>query len=88
MAGLRISCVEGMVSVRNSCEGVDLEVLVGADLGDGLDGAPVSEGGLSIVEPFVGHVLKVVGINVGDTLGNLRAGNAAVQVEHLRSNLL
>ena len=76
------------MSVRNSRKGVKLEVLVRADLGNGFDGTPVGERGLSIVEPLVCHMLEVVGINVGDTLSDLRAGNAAVQVEHLRSNLL
>ena len=60
-----------MVSVRYCGEGVNFEVLVGADLGDGLDRAPVGEGGLSIVEPLISKMLEVIVVNVSDTLGDL-----------------
>ena len=76
------------MSIGHGCEGVQLEVFVGADLGDGFDWAPVGEGGLGIVEPLIGQVLEVVGVNVGDTLGDFRAGHSTVKVEHLGSNLL
>jgi len=79
---------EGVMGVGDSRHGVDLEVLVGADRGDRLDGAPVGERGLSIVEPLVGQVLHVIVVNVRNALGDLGAGNAAVEVKHLGSNLL
>ena len=59
------------MSVRNGGKGMDLEVFVGTDLRDGLNGAPVREGGLGIIEIFICDVLQVVVVDVGDTLGNL-----------------
>ncbi len=50
---------------------MNLEVFVGTDLGDGLNGTPVSEGGLGIIEIFICDVLQVVVVDMGDTLGNL-----------------
>jgi hypothetical protein len=50
---------------------MDLEVFVGTDLRDGLNGAPVREGGLGIIEIFICDVLQVVVVDVGDTLGYL-----------------
>ena len=82
------SIEEGVVSICDSRHGVDLEVLVGAHGRHLLDGAPVSEGRLGVVEPLVAHVLHVVVVDVGHSLGDFRAGHAAVQVQHLGSNLL
>jgi hypothetical protein len=76
------------MSIGHGSEGVQLEVLVGADLGDGFNRTPVGKRGLGIIEPLIGQVLEVVGVNVGDTLGNLGAGHSTVKVEHLGSNLL
>ena len=77
-----------MVSVGDSGHGVDLEVLVRTDLRDSLDGAPVGEGGLSIVEPVVAEVLHVVVVKVSNTLGNLAAGDSAADREDLVADLL
>jgi hypothetical protein len=76
------------MSVRNGGKGMDLEVFVGTDLWDWLNWAPVSEGRLSIIEIFICYVLKMIVVDVGDTLGNLWAGDTTVQIEHLGSDLL
>ena len=59
------------MSVGDSGQGVDLEVLVGTNLRDGLDWAPVGEGWLSIIEPLVAQVLDVVVVDRGNSLGDL-----------------
>lgn len=59
------------MSVGDGRKGVNLEVLVGADLRDRFDGAPVGEGGLRIVEIFVCNVLQMVVVDVGHTFGDL-----------------
>ena len=68
------------MGIRNGRKSVDLEVFVRADLGDCLDRAPICERGLSIVEILICNMLQMIVIDVGDTLGNLGAGNTAVQV--------
>jgi hypothetical protein len=76
-----------VVSVWDSCHGVDLEVFVWADLGNWLNGSPVGEGGLSIVEPLVAEVLEVVVVDVSNALGNLAARKAAAKIEDLLTDL-
>lgn len=66
------------MGVRDGCEGVDLEVLVGADLGHGLDGSPVSEGGLRIVKVLISNVLQMIVVNMSNTLGDLRTRNTTI----------
>jgi len=75
------------MGVGHSGHGVDLEVLVGSTRGYSLDGTPVGEGGLGIVEPFVSQSLHVVGIEVGNSLGDLRSGDSASGLDHLLSDL-
>lgn len=77
-----------MVGVGHGRHSVDLEVLVRADTGHLLDRAPVCEAGFGVVEPLVAQVFHVIGIDVADALGDLRAGNATIKVEHLWTNLL
>ena len=84
----QFSRVEGVVSIRHSRESVDLEVLIGAYLGHGLNRSPVSEGGLSIVEPLVGQVLQVIGVDVRHAFRDLGLRNTSVKVEHLHADLL
>lgn len=67
-----------MVSVCDGRHSVDLEVLIRSDTRNGLDRAPVREAGLGVVEPLVAQVFHVIGIDVADALGDLRAGNATV----------
>ena len=67
---------------------VDLEVLVGADGTRIRNWAPVGEAGLRIVEPLVAKLAHISGIEVRDSLCDLRAGYTSVQVKHLWSNLL
>jgi hypothetical protein len=76
-----------VVGVHDSVHGVDLEVLVGTDGGSLLDGSPVGEGWLTVVEVLVGHMLDVVGVHPRDTLGNLSTGHSAAKVEQLSSSL-
>lgn len=76
------------MSVGHSGHGVDLEELVGTDLGSVFDGAPVSERGLSIVEPLIAQVLEVVGVVVGHAGGDLRAGQTAAEGQHLLADLV
>lgn len=59
------------MQVGDSGHRVDLEVLVGSDGGSFLDGSPVRERWLSIVEPLVAQILDSVRVGVGDTLGDL-----------------
>ena len=77
-----------MVQVGHSGHGVNLEVLVGADRGCLLDGAPVGEAWLRIVEPLVAELAHVGGVQVGHTLRNFRARHSSVKVEHLWADLL
>jgi len=74
------------MSVRHSRHGVDLEVFVRTASSNSLDGTPVSESGLSIIEPFVSESLHVVGIEVSDSLGNLGSGDSASSLDHLLSD--
>jgi len=75
------------MSVGDSRQGVDLEVLVRTVNGNSLDGTPVGEGGLGIVEPFVSESLHVVGVEVGNSLSNFRSGDSASGLDHLLSDL-
>lgn len=68
-----------MVSVGHSGHCVDLEVLVGTVARDGLDGTPVGKAGLGIVEPLVGQVLHVVGVEVRHAVGNLGSVHTAAE---------
>lgn len=74
------------MGVSDSGHGVDLEVLVRTVHGNSLDGSPVGESGLGIVEPFVSQSLHVVGIEVRDSLSNLGSGDSASSLDHLLSN--
>jgi hypothetical protein len=85
--GLSLSLEKSVMHVSNSAHSVDLEVLVGSCRGNGLDGSPVGEGGLGIVEPVVAHVLHVVSIEVSNTLGNFRARDTTALLDHLLSDL-
>ena len=51
---------EGLMHVAHSGHRVDLEVLVGANRRCLLDGAPVGERGLSIVEPLIAQLFDVL----------------------------
>jgi len=75
------------MGVGDSRHGVDLEVLVRTVNSNSLDRTPVGEGGLGIVEPFVRKSLHVVGIEVGNSLSNLRSGDSASGLDHLLSDL-
>ena len=76
------------MSVGDSGHGVDLEVLVRADLGHGFDGSPVGEAGLGIVEPLVAKMLHVVSVQVSNSLGNFGSGNTSVKGQDLLTNFL
>jgi len=76
------------MGVRHGGDGVDLEVLVRSNVGGGLDGAPVGEGWLGIVEPLVSNSLQDVGIDVGNSLGDLTSWDSSSDVVHLHSDLL
>jgi len=75
------------MGVRDSGHGVNLEVLVRSVNSNSLDGTPVGESGLGIIEPFVSESLHVIGIEVGDSLSNLRSGDSASGLDHLLSDL-
>lgn len=75
------------MSVGNSGHGVNLEIFVRSVNSNSLDGTPVGESGLTIVEPFVSESLHVVGIEVGNSLGNLRSGDSTSGLDHLLSDL-
>jgi len=79
---------EWVMHVSNSGHGVNLEVLVWANGRSFLDGAPVGEGGLRIIEPLVAKLPHVSGVMVRDAFGDFRARHSAIEVKHLRSNLL
>ena len=53
------------MGVEDCRHSVDLEVLVGADLEDTLDGSPVGERRLGIVEPIVAEMLNVMVVDDG-----------------------
>jgi len=74
--------------VSDSGHSVDLEVLVRTDRSGGLNGSPVGESGLSIVEPGVAEVLDVVVVHVGHAGGELRSVQSAAEREELGTNLL
>jgi len=67
---------------------VNLKVLITTNVRHALDGPPVSEGRLSVIEPFVTGMPKVVVINVCDSFSNLRSFYSSIKVEHLRTDLL
>ena len=77
-----------MVHVRDSRHRVDLEVLVGAERRGFLNGSPVRERWLRVVEPLVAEVLHVISIQMAYTLCDLRPWHSAVEIKHLWSNLL
>ena len=74
--------------VTDSGHGVQLEVLVRTDGRGLLDGAPVCEGWLRIVEVLVAELADEGCIGVRDTLGDLRAGHAATSLADLLSDLV
>jgi hypothetical protein len=73
--------------VGNSAHGVNLVVFVRSGRGGGLNGSSVSEGRLGIIVPLVAHVFHVIGVEVGNTLGNFRARDATTLLDHLESDL-
>ena len=77
-----------MVHVTDGGHCVDLEVLVGAEGAGILNWSPVGEARFTIVEPLVAKLAHISGIEVRDSLCDLRAGYTSVQVKHLWSNLL
>jgi len=79
---------ERVVRVGHSGHCVDLEVLVGTVARDGLNRAPVGKAGLGIVEPFVGQVLHVVGVEVRNAVGDLGSVHAAAERQKLGTDLL
>ena len=79
---------EWVMHVSNSGHSVNLEVLVWANGRGFLDGAPVGEGGLRIIKPLVAKLPHVSGVMVRDAFGDFRARHSAIEVKHLRSNLL
>ena len=76
------------MSVGDCGHGVDLEVLVRSNLRDSLNGTPVCEGRFSIIEPVIAQVLHVVSVEVGYTLGDLAARNAAAKGKNLVANVV
>lgn len=76
------------MSVSHSRHRVDLEVLVRTDGGDLLDGTPVGERGLSIIEPLVAQCLDVVRIDGGDSLSDLGSRDSAAELEEVHADLL
>jgi hypothetical protein len=73
--------------VSHSDHGVNLEVLVRTNGRGFLDGSPVGEAGLGVVEPFVAQLSDEVGVDVRHALGDLRAGDATVRLDELSSDL-
>ena len=73
--------------VGDSGHAIQLVVLVRSHGGGVLDGSPVGERRLSIVEPLVGESLDEFGISVANTLCDLRAGDATASLEHLSADL-
>lgn len=67
---------------------VDLEVLVGGNVGGVLDWSPVGEGWLGIVEVLVGDTLDVVVVDGSNSLGNLASWNSSSNVHDLVSNFV
>ena len=75
------------MSIGDSGHGVQLEVLVGADLGHALDWAPVGEGWLRVVEPVGAQLLDVVVVDMGDSLGDLTSWPSSAQGEHVSADV-
>ena len=78
-SALADSIEEGMMSIGDSSHGVYLEVLVRTDMGNCFNWTPVSEGWLSIIEPLVTQLLKVISIDMGNSLGNLSSSESSVE---------
>lgn len=53
-----------------------------------LDGSPVSEGRLSIIEPVVAHVSEVVVVEMSNSLCDFTSGKSSAKSENLFSNFL
>lgn len=81
------SVEERVVSVGDGGHGVDFEIFVGGNMGGVLDGSPVGEGWLGIVEPLVGNILEVIVVNVGNSLGNLGSWDSSSDTQELLTNL-
>jgi len=77
-----------VVSVSDSGHGVNFEVLVRTNLRHLLDGTPVSERRLGIVEPLVAHVFHVIVVHVSNTGSNLTSVNSSVEEQELGTNFL
>jgi hypothetical protein len=76
-----------MMSIGDSSHGVYLEVLVRTDMGNCFNWTPVSEGWLSIIEPLVTQLLKVISIDMGNSLGNLSSSESSVEKQHVLTDL-
>ena len=85
---IRSSVEKRVMGVGNGGHGVDLEILVRSNNGHSFDWSPVSERWLSIVEPLVAHILDVVVVNVGNSLGNLRSWESSAELEHVLTNVV
>ncbi len=77
-----------MMSVGDGRHRVYLEVLVGTDGRSALNGSPVGETWLSVVEPLVAKMLNVVVIEVAHTRSDFRTMNAAAKAQKLTSDFL
>lgn len=75
-----------MMSVGDGRHSVYLKVLVGTDGRSALNGSPVGETWLSVVEPLVAKMLNVVVIEVTHTRSDFRTMNTAAQAQELTSN--
>jgi len=84
---IRSSVEKRVMGVGNGGHGVDLEILVRSNNGHSFDWSPVSERWLSIVEPLVAHILDVVVVNVGNSLGNLGSWESSAELEHVLTNV-
>jgi len=81
------SCEEGVMSVGDGGQGVDLEVFVRSTGGHRFDWSPVGEGWLSIIEPLVAEMLHVVVIDVRNSLGDLTSWKSTTKLQHVGSNI-
>lgn len=77
---------ESVMSVRNGRHSIDFEVFVRSTGGHTLDWTPVSECGLSIVEPLIAEMPHVIIVDVGYSLCYLTSWQSATQLKHVLTN--
>jgi hypothetical protein len=80
------SVEESMMSVGDGRQSVYFEILVRSNLTDALNGSPIGEWRLSIIEPLIAQILQVIVVKVSHSLGYFTSRNSSSHIHDLFGN--